>query len=232
MFSRRTTELLLLLAATPPVLLVFALVDAQKTQAFETSSLFVPGALLVAFVIAHLAVRQFAKNADPGLLPIAFVLSGIGLAVVTRLDAALAASQVMWLFVGVAGACRARSIAVPSLERLARYKYTLMVSGLVLLLLPAFIGREVNGAKLWIRFGALRLPAGRARQDPHRAVPRRLPRREPRAALGVDPPHPRRALPRAAHDGPAAADVGASRWSCSSSSATSGRRCCSSRSSS
>ncbi len=159
MSSRRNTELLLLLAATPPVLLVFALVDAQKAQAFETSSLFVPGALLVAFVLAHLAVRQFARNADPGLLPIAFVLSGIGMAVITRLDAKLASSQVVWLFVGVA-ALVATLVGVPSLERLARYKYTLMVSGLVLLLLPAVIGREVNGAKLWIRFGGFGFQPG------------------------------------------------------------------------
>ena len=159
MSSRRTTELLLLLAATPPVLLVFALVDAQKAKAFDAVSLFVPGALLLAFVIAHFAVRRFAKNADPGLLPIVFVLSGVGLAVVTRLDAALAASQVTWLFVGVA-ALVATLIGVPSLERLARYKYTLMVSGLVLLLLPAVIGREINGAKLWIRFGGFGFQPG------------------------------------------------------------------------
>ncbi len=159
MSSRRSTELLLLLAAAPPVLLVFALVDAQKAKAFDVSSLYVPGALLLAFVIAHLAVRRFAKNADPGLLPVVFVLAGVGLAVVTRLDPTLAASQVMWLFIGVA-ALVATLIAVPSLERLARYKYTLMISGFTLLLLPAVIGREINGAKLWIRFGGFGFQPG------------------------------------------------------------------------
>ena len=51
---------------------------------------------------AHLAVRRFAPNADPGLLPVTFVLAGVGLGIVTRLDATLAASQVTWLFIGVA----------------------------------------------------------------------------------------------------------------------------------
>jgi peptidoglycan glycosyltransferase len=51
-------------------------------------------------------------------------------------------------------------IAVPSLESLARYKYTVMVGGLVLLLMPAVIGREVNGAKLWIRFGQMSFQPG------------------------------------------------------------------------
>jgi len=159
MRSRRTTELLLLLAATPPVLLVFALVDAQKLNSFEWSALLVPGALLLAFLLAHLTTRRFAPNADPGLLPIVFVLAGVGLAVVTRLDPALAASQVMWLFVGVA-ALVVTLVVVPSLETLARYKYTLMVTGLTLLLLPAFIGREINGAKLWIRFAGMSFQPG------------------------------------------------------------------------
>ena len=159
MRSRRTTELLLLLAATPPVLLVFALVDAYRLKTFELSALFVPGALLLAFLFAHLAVRRFAKNADPGLLPIVFVLAGVGLAVVTRLDPKLAASQVVWLFTGVAALVLTLAL-VPSLERLARYKYTVMVTGLVLLLLPAFIGREINGAKLWIRFGGMSFQPG------------------------------------------------------------------------
>ncbi|PKQ16700.1 MAG: peptidoglycan glycosyltransferase [Actinobacteria bacterium HGW-Actinobacteria-7] len=159
MRSRRTTELLLLLAAAPPVLLVFALVETQASRAFSAGALAVPGALLAAFVIAHLAVRRFAAGADPGLIPVAFALSGLGLAFVTRLDRTLAASQVTWLFVGVA-ALVVTLIAVPSLERLARYKYTVMLAGIVLLVLPAFLGREINGAKLWIKFGGFTFQPG------------------------------------------------------------------------
>ncbi len=159
MRTRRTTELLLLLAAAPPVLLVFALVETQAARDFSWASLAVPAALLVAFLGAHLAVRRFAPQADPALLPAAFVLAGIGLAFVTRLDRELAASQVTWLFVGVA-ALVITLVAVPSLERLARYKYTIMLAGIVLLVMPALIGREINGAKLWIRFGGFSFQPG------------------------------------------------------------------------
>ena len=161
MRTRRTTELLLLIAATPPVLLVFALIQAHATGAFDWSSLLVPAALLIAFLLAHLAIRQFAPNADPGLLPVTFVLAGVGLGIVTRLDPKEASSQVMWLFVGVA-ALVGTLIVVPSLERLSRYKYTLGLGGIVLLLLPALpgIGREVNGSRLWLRVGSLSLQPG------------------------------------------------------------------------
>ncbi len=159
MHPRRTTELLLLLAAAPPVLIIFALVDTALARDFTWVSLAVPGALLAAFIAAHLAVRRFTPGADPGLLPIAFVLAGTGLAFVTRLDATLAASQVTWLFVGVA-ALIAVLVFVPSLEQLARYKYTIMVVGILLLVAPAIIGVEVNGAKLWIRFAGMSFQPG------------------------------------------------------------------------
>lgn len=159
MRSRRTTELLLLLAAAPPVLLVFALVETAQARSFDWVMLAVPAALLAAFVAAHLAVRRFASGADPGLLPAAFVLSGLGLAFVTRLDRELAGSQVVWLFVSVA-ALIATLILVPSLEKLARYKYTVMLAGIVLLVSPAIIGVTVNGAKLWIRFAGMSFQPG------------------------------------------------------------------------
>ncbi|MBF4510330.1 MAG: FtsW/RodA/SpoVE family cell cycle protein [Aeromicrobium sp.] len=151
MRGRRDTELLLLLAAAPAVVLLFVLVQGARGGTVAWSDITVPLTLFGAFVGAHVAARFLARGADPALLPIAFVLSGIGLATITRLDAELAGSQVTWVLGGVA-ALVATLALVPSLERLARYKYTIALAGIVLLVLPAFIGVEVNGAKLWLRF--------------------------------------------------------------------------------
>jgi peptidoglycan glycosyltransferase len=149
--TRRDTELLLLLAAAPAVALLFALVHGASSSALTWREFVVPAALLAAFAGAHVAARLLARGADPALLPIAFMLSGVGLAFLTRLDPELAASQVMWVFAGLI-ALVATLVTVPSLERLARYKYTIALVGLTLLLLPALVGVEVNGAKLWLRF--------------------------------------------------------------------------------
>ncbi len=150
--SRRNTELMLLGAVAPIVVLVFALVHGGLRSDITAADLISPAGLLVAFAVAHIAVRRFAPGADPVLLPIVALLSGIGLAFITRLDPTLAASQTMWLFGGVV-VMIATLMAVPSLARVARYKYTVAIVGIVLLVLPAIVGREVNGAKLWLRFG-------------------------------------------------------------------------------
>ena len=154
MRSRRDTELLLLLAAAPAVVLLFVLVHGARGGTVAWPDIVVPLGLLGSFLGAHLAARFLARGADPALLPIAFVLSGIGLAFITRLDAELASSQVLWVLAGVV-ALVATLAAVPSLERLARYKYTIALAGIVLLVLPAIVGVEVNGAKLWLRFAGL-----------------------------------------------------------------------------
>ena len=159
MGSRRTIELLLLGAAAPVVLLIFALVAGAQHGSLAASDFVAPVALLAAFAVAHVAVRYLAPGADPALLPIAALLSGIGLAFVGRLAPTLAGAQTAWIAIGVA--CMIATLAaVRSLERLARYKYTIMLAGVVLLLLPAVIGTEINGAKLWLHlFGFSFQPA-------------------------------------------------------------------------
>ncbi|MDZ4655108.1 MAG: FtsW/RodA/SpoVE family cell cycle protein [Coriobacteriia bacterium] len=154
MRSRRDIELLLLLAAAPAVLLLFALVQGNARETLALADLAVPGGLLLAFVVAHTATRFLAPGADPVLLPVTFLLSGVGLAFVTRLDPELGASQTLWVLAGVIAMVAVLAL-VPSLERLGRYKYTIMLVGIGLLLLPALIGVEVNGAKLWLRFAGM-----------------------------------------------------------------------------
>ncbi len=159
MRSRRNTEFLLLLAAAPAVLLIFGLVTAQATADLSWHDLLVPVGLIAAFLAAHIAVRFLAPAADPVLLPLTALLSGVGLAYVSRLNAAAGSQQVVWLLVGVA-AMVGTLVAVPSLERIARYKYTVMLTGLTLLILPTLVGVEINGAKLWLRFAGMSFQPG------------------------------------------------------------------------
>lgn len=61
-------------------MLLYALFMLNQNIALSFASLAVPFALLVAFVIAHIAVRLFAPEADPALLPIVFCFRALALA--------------------------------------------------------------------------------------------------------------------------------------------------------
>jgi peptidoglycan glycosyltransferase len=157
--SRRTTELFLLLAASLPVALVFVLAIINDGRPLTVETLAVPLGLFAAFIISHLAIRKLAPNADPALLPLVFVLSGLGIAFVMRLAPDLASRQVIWLFLAIA-AMLVTLLLVRSIRRLGSYKYTLMLLGIVLLLLPIFIGTEHYGSKIWLTFGGFSFQPG------------------------------------------------------------------------
>ena len=133
------------------LLLLFAMLLVNANTPLTVMSFAVPLALIVGFVVAHLALRRFAPNADPAILPLAFLLSGIGICFVLRLAPDAAAMQIVYLFVGI-GLMIATVILVPSIEKLGRFKYTCLLFGILLLLLPLApgIGAEYNGSRIWI----------------------------------------------------------------------------------
>ena len=157
--TRRGTELVLLLVAALPVVLLYAMYVINMHVELSLSSLAVPLGLFAAFTVAHLAIRRLAPGADPAVLPVVFLLSGIGIAFVTRLAPNLAVNQVIWLFISV-GALVATLAFVPSLEELADYKYVLGMAGVVMLLLPMVFGKEIGGSKLWLQLGPFTFQPG------------------------------------------------------------------------
>ena len=159
--TRRNLELILLCIAAPLVILMFAMLVVNQGQPLDFNTLGVPIGIFAAFVVAHLAVRKLAPGADPAILPITFALSGIGIAFVTRLRPELAVGQLMWLFVGVAFLVLVL-LFVRNLDKLARYKYTLMLVGFILLLSPLvpLIGQEIYGSRIWLSLGPFSFQPG------------------------------------------------------------------------
>lgn len=159
MGSRRNTELMLLIGAAFPVTLLYALYVVTTGAALSFTTLAVPIGLFAAFAAAHIGVRIFAPGADPAILPIVFMLSGVGITFVTRLAPDSALNQLVFLFVSIALMVATLAV-VKNLDMVKRYKYTLGLIGIILLLLPIFIGEDRWGSKLWINLGFITIQPG------------------------------------------------------------------------
>ncbi len=154
MGSRRNTELFLLVAAAFPVVMLYALYVVTTGTALSFETLAVPLGLFAAFTAAHIAARIFAPGADPAILPLVFLLSGIGITFVTRLAPELAMNQLVILFGAIALMVITLAL-VKNLDMVKRYKYTFGIIGIILLVLPMFVGTEIYGSRLWITIPGL-----------------------------------------------------------------------------
>ena len=115
---------------------------------------------------AHFVIRWRIPYADPVILPIVFLLNGLGLAMIARLDHAhalfvppeppAAPNQLLWTGLGVL-LFSAVVIWLRDHRRLQRFPYLLFLTGAMLLLLPLLpvIGINLNGSRIWIRLGPL-----------------------------------------------------------------------------
>jgi cell division protein FtsW (lipid II flippase) len=112
--------------------------------------------------VAHLVARFTVPNADPYLLPMAGLLTAIGVTEIYRLGPDDAFKQGLWIVIALV----LFSVTLVALRHdyrvLESYKYLFGIGAIVLLLLPAVpgIGTTVNGARLWVHVGAFRFQPG------------------------------------------------------------------------
>lgn len=113
------------------------------------------GLLLLAVLALAWVIFQPSGGVRDDFLPAAAILiSATGLAMIARLSSELAHKQELWLFVCLV-AVLALGPAFARFRRLAAFKYLWVIGSIVLFLLLAVFGQEVNGARLWIRIGGI-----------------------------------------------------------------------------
>jgi peptidoglycan glycosyltransferase len=158
---RRRTELGLILLAFVITGAVYTLASLGRTADIPANIGPFLGIVFGLLAVAHLATRRLAPDADPILLPMAALLNGIGYVFIARLDEGLAGLQALWTAVGI-GAYVLTLFLVRRTRTLERYRYSLMLLGLALLLMPLVpgVGQTIRGAKIWVSIGALNFQPG------------------------------------------------------------------------
>ncbi len=108
------------------------------------------GALMLG---ANLFLSVRLGGADQALLPIVATLTALGLVLVERLEPSLATRQLLWVALGV-GVLVLTALTLPRIEVLARYRYTLLIGGLVVMTATMAFGVDPNGsgARLWLGY--------------------------------------------------------------------------------
>ena len=166
---RRRTELGLIVVAVLVTAGAYALAGLARDS--EIPANIGPFLLVILglLVTAHIAVRRLAPDADAILLPLAVMLNGLGYVFIVRLDEAqdeggrLAGLQSLWTAVAIV-AFIATLAFVRRTRDLERYRYTFAAAGLFLLVLPLFpfIGRTINGSRIWVSLGPINFQPGEA----------------------------------------------------------------------
>jgi cell division protein FtsW (lipid II flippase) len=140
----------------------FASVYIARQAEVSWDSLTYAVLFLALYIAAHIVARQTVPNADPYLLPLAGLLTAVGLTEIYRLGPSDAFKQGLWIVIGVALFAFALIRLRHDYRVLESYKYLFGIGALVLLFLPRLpvIGTTVNGARLWVRAGPLEFQPG------------------------------------------------------------------------
>jgi len=133
-----------------------------RTGRVSTRGLVDVAVIAALYLAAHIVVRLTVPRADPTLLPLAALLTAIGLTVNYRLDPADGKKQAVWVAVGVVAFVATLVLLRFDYRVLEQYRYVFGVSAIVLLLLPSLpaIGQRVNGVRLWVHVGSLQFQPG------------------------------------------------------------------------
>jgi cell division protein FtsW (lipid II flippase) len=160
--SPRNRELLFLIAVGMLTAIGFASVYIARKAEVSTASLTYAAFFFGLYLAAHLMARYAVPFADPYLLPIAGLLTAIGLTEIYRLNPDDAFRQGIWIVVAVALFALTLFLLARDYRRLESYKYLFGLGAVGLLVLPILpvIGSTVNGARLWVHFGSLRFQPG------------------------------------------------------------------------
>jgi len=154
--SARNRELLALVPVAALLTAGFAGVFSQENEQLGNLSLIYGAYFLAVCLATHVYLRIRLPNADPYLFPLVATLTAFGLVMIYRIDETLARDQANWFVLGLVLFALTIQL-LRDYEVLERYRYTIAIAGLAVLLAPRLpgIGQQVNGAYLGVKVGPI-----------------------------------------------------------------------------
>jgi cell division protein FtsW (lipid II flippase) len=159
--TQRNRELGLLVFAFLINSSAVALVQLGAIDAIDWTFLVYCGGLTALVIALHIVLRLRARAADPFVVPIATLLTGVGLAMIYRLDLAadrhgweaFSTRQLAWAAIALIAAI-AVVLFLKNYRVLFRYTYIFGFVGIALLILPIIPGLSGGGnADVWVDVG-------------------------------------------------------------------------------
>ncbi|WP_341995363.1 FtsW/RodA/SpoVE family cell cycle protein [Microbacterium sp. LWH7-1.2] len=159
--TQRNRELALLIFAFAINGSAIALVQLGAQDFIDWTFLVYCGGLTALVIALHILLRLRARAADPFVVPIATLLTGLGLAMIYRLDLygerhgwdAFSTRQLAWAAIALVAAILV-VMFLKNYRVLFRYTYIFGFVGIVLLILPVIPGLSGGGnADVWVDLG-------------------------------------------------------------------------------
>jgi cell division protein FtsW (lipid II flippase) len=159
--TQRNRELALLVFAFAINGSAIALVQLGALGAIDWTFLVYCGGLTALVIALHILLRLRARDADPFVVPIATLLTGLGLAMIYRLDLywerhgweAYSTRQLAWAAIALIAAILV-VMFLHNYRVLFRYTYIFGFVGIALLILPVIPGLSAGGnADVWVDLG-------------------------------------------------------------------------------
>lgn len=162
--TQRNREFWLLLFACAISGAALTLVQLGALGTIDPMILAIGGGLAALAFALHIVLRFVAADADPFVVPIATLLTGLGVAMIYRIDIAFgntgwnaySTKQLAWTAISLAGAI-AVVILLRNYRILFRYTYIFGLAGILLLLLPFVPGLRIPdaNAQVWVSLGGM-----------------------------------------------------------------------------
>jgi cell division protein FtsW (lipid II flippase) len=154
--SARTRELFALIPVALLVTAGFTAILIVNSDEISNLSVLYGAYFLALCVATHFVIRARLPDADPFIFPLVALLAAFGVVMLYRLDEGLARDQANWFVLGLV-LFSLTIIFLRDYEALERYRYSIALIGLGLLMLPRVpgLGDQINGAYLGVDLGPL-----------------------------------------------------------------------------